>query len=306
LLHGAYDNAALAAQRFRTYISTMHKWIAVVAMLCTVVLHADEKQLSIEDGGQLTLTDRAPNKLSGRFERAGRVAQFSSSVSDENRTFELRDATNRSLLRIATTANDVTVDVFGDGIVLHGTRGSGEKFTPTFEVNGGASEEVLTTLIANPAYAVMPNLAIELVHLGITGDRYPAAQVIHGVAVASANAQQLAMPDLGDPSDRQAIKPAALPPCRDLRGDKGTICYGMCGNSCHCWWPICGSCCGCDGCETHDYACRITGCPVSLSPQQRLAYHTGCLTFGAFFAARSPCHRYPGTHPPPCPQTPGN
>jgi hypothetical protein len=75
----------------------------------------------------------------------------------------------------------------------------------------------------------------------------------------------------------------------------------MCGNSCTCWWPVCLTCCGCEGCQTHDYACRITDCDATLTPAQRAGYKAACYTFAAFFIPLAPCARYEdGKYHDPC------
>lgn len=273
-----------------------------MAILFTFAIDGQERRLTIADGGQLNLERKQPDALSGTFRRDERIAIFRSEVRGPERMFELLDSKRAPVVRVTATAKEVTVAVLGERLVMTSPRGD----EPRFELrSGNANIEVLDELTRNEAYALLPNLAIELVHNGIVGDeRYPAAQFIHGIAVASARARGFQMPLLNLDNDK-AQPVSLLSPCQNLKDNPNKDhCYGMCGNECTCWWPVCATCCGCEGCHTHDWACRITECPdIKLTPAQKLVFKAGCYTFAAFLAAPIPCLRYDkGKHSPPCAQ----
>jgi hypothetical protein len=275
----------------------------ILAILVAASLTGQERrQLSLNDGGDLELVKREKDNLAGTFRTGGRTAKFQSAVSDEKTLFELWDSKDNQVLRITSDKDHVDVLVLGDAIHVTAERPRG-----VFALVGErVDQQALSRFLANEAYTILPNLAIELFRRQIFGTNFPAAQFLHGIGVVSAEAQGLQMPDPGKPDERP-IQPASFlfSGCTDLSQKPYQYdCYGMCGNSCTCWWPVCGTCCGCDGCLTHDYFCRMPVCPAfrQLSASDRLAYRTACVTFAGFRIPLQPCNRYKGPRrKPPCP-----
>jgi hypothetical protein len=277
----------------------MRYLLSLIIILSALSATAQEqtRQLTMEDGGELSFKVRKPTELSGTFHRGHEFVEFTSKAEgkaeDERIEVELRDLKGEFLQIESTGVSSVTARIAGGSLVLRGEQAVSKTDRGSSRIIEGNAENI-DQLVSRPGYRILPYLAIQLLRDDITGESHPAARVLHGLGIASAVAQGLVLPDLPMTFLDRIIKNPISGWCKSLRSDPyGDTCFGMCGNSCFCWWPVCNTCCGCEGCWRHDWSCRC------LSDRVEKA---NCYTFMSFFFVPRPCATYSSKRPlPSCP-----
>ena len=264
-----------------------HIVILGFALLYATVVFAQEerppKEISYSVGGERRFVT-APSRmnLSGEFRRNGVVLNFVSRFEGSQYVFDLMTEKRQSILRVEVYPEFYEVALFGGDTKVRRARIDVREPADFLKIDEeeDVSEAHLKELITRPEYRILPNLAIELAHLGIGGADAPAAAFVHGLGVASATAQGLEMPPLFEQLRPEIeLTQRGASSCKDLLSDPcKNECYGMCGAGRTCWYLVCGNCCGYEGCYTHDWVCRCKG-----------MLRFGCVTFTAFFKAKRPC-----------------
>jgi hypothetical protein len=137
---------------------------------------------------------------------------------------------------------------------------------------------------------LLPLLAYKLgAEMRLTGNKYPAALVIHRLALSIAKLTDIRLMmarrghfepiDRSDPDYTPSSDIGGGPVCV-APGPPSQECYGMCGDKCVCWDFACGDCCCYQGCAEHDAFCNcyvnlpcwvtVVAAPLNCSPCKNL------------------------------------
>lgn len=125
--------------------------------------------------------------------------------------------------------------------------------------NASLLQQSLSSLVADPGFALLPFAARDMGEKGLTGVDYPILLPFYATTMklsklpsTSLVVQRSAIPfrDTGSEFKHQnCTSYNTCPPCQE------NYCLGMCGNGCHCWHFVCGDCCYHQGCYDHDICC---------------------------------------------------